>query len=277
MCLTRAAIAIRICLHLLLAGGGLFAPVYAAFDHIATDPFQIQNTHTTALAFPANPGLLSDHDGLAASVAFTRQWEMPELDRFELSGCGKLGTYGVGLHLRGFGRELYTEREGAIAVSHAVIPHLSGGVSLGFGQVRIDGYGVDNLFRSQFGVLYSRNAWQAGLALQNAVTAGMARFDGHPERRVLLHGRWSVTPTLALVGGAMLEAEIRTGWQAAITTQIWEQLALAAGYDTASERFRLGLLIALDRISASSNYDHHPWLGWSRSYRLMWSDTRATP
>ncbi len=262
------------CLAILILfwGSGI---THAAFNHQVTWLKYSGSIALSGSSFLANPAFLPFQKHPSIGAGYARKFGLQELDHFVMSGCVPVGNYGIGIHISGFGRTLYTERECGIHAGGLITSNVASGIAVDWGQVQIKNYGSDHVWRVHAGVIYHCFPVSAGLSGKNLFSSKMDRFDGTPEKTLLLHANWQVSKSFSLTGNVVFEESFPPAWFTAISIPVWESIRLFTGYDTGARRILIGCNLAWATFSANTGYDHHPCLGWSQSYQLNWEPRHA--
>ncbi|GBE30265.1 hypothetical protein BMS3Bbin04_01297 [bacterium BMS3Bbin04] len=205
------------------------------------------------------------------SASFSRSFNLPEFDRFQLAAAGPFGRSTVGGWASGFGRTLYSERSAGMNYSHPLYHELQGGVGLTYSQIQVKNYGSDFTVSGDFGLFWDDDRFTAGISVNNFPSLPMSKFaDTTLPIGVQASGIIPVGQTVRVLAEiAYLENQdvaIRGG----VEVWILPLLAIRMGYDSGTERVHLGLAIAWQGWTGQGAYDHHPWLGWSNAFGLQW-------
>jgi len=205
------------------------------------------------------------------SASFSRSFNLPEFDRFQMAAAGPFGKSTVGGWASGFGRTLYSERSAGINYSRPLYNELQGGIGLTYSQIQVKNYGSDFTFSGDFGLFWDDDHFTAGISVDNLLSLPMSKFaDTTLPSGIQASGIIPVGQTLRILAEcAYLEnhdVAIRGG------AEVWilQPLALRIGYDSGTERVHLGMAINWQGWTGQGAYDHHPWLGWSNAFGLQW-------
>ncbi|MCB2211309.1 conjugal transfer protein TraF [bacterium] len=225
-----------------------------------------------------NPAAGTTITGFTVSAGFSRSFDLPEFDRFQLATAAPFGDVTAGGWLSGFGQTLYSERTAGLNVSYPLPGSLQIGAGLSVTQVQVKNYGNDNAFSGDLGMFYAARNWSVGASALNLLSTPLQTFaDDHPPRIVHLAGRYAPIDKLTLL--AELEWMENHDLTVRAGTEIWmlDALAIRAGYDSAPERIHLGLALRWSGLTGMGAYDYHPWLGWSHAFGMHWQQHPVAP
>ncbi len=213
-----------------------------------------------------NPASGAWSENIGFSFTYSTRWNLPELDGFILSTFIPLNSWVFGCSASGFGKKLYTEREVNISVSRRFINRFAIGLGLNSGWLKIDRYGSDNFYSADLGVLVHLEKGDIGASLNNLYSTKLDQFNSEIPKTfgIFTNARLSHRANM------YLEAEFQKfyspSYRFGSEVLISKLLTMRVGYDYGTERIHLGFGINASKLCFNSSYDHHPVLGWSKSF-----------
>jgi len=259
----------------------------AAFEHVETGarPAALGGAYCALsddvhgpLHNPAGAGWLS-HQAIALSAS--RPFGLAELDTQELSVLQPAFGWVLGLHARRFGGRLYREMTIGISGARRIVDILSAGCCLRGRQLAIRGYGSDESWSLDLGlVALPGERWRWGMAVHNLNNGRLGRdrqgmpqvlmvgLACRPEERLWLSGELlgdltdlSVDP----FGSPAYPLEWRLGCEA----RLRNMAALRLGLQNRPLRISAGLELAAGPLRLGYAWRSHPLLGSTHHVTLM--------
>jgi hypothetical protein len=227
---------------------------------------------------PAGVGWLDDRK-IALSVS--RPFGLAELDARELSILQPISGWIVGLHAREFGGRLYRETTLGLSCSHRFLDGLSAGWCLRGLQLAISGYGSDETWSLDVGlVVVPGSRWRWGMAVRNLNNGRLGRGrEGmsqvlmvgaacRPEDHVLLSADLLGDLTDVSVdrfqpGGYPLE------WRLGCEARPRDSVALRLGLQNHPMRISAGLEISAGSLRLGYAWRSHQLLGSTHHITLI--------
>ncbi len=217
-----------------------------------------------------NPAAAALRRSWAFTAAFSRPFELAELDRFRFDAAGPLGRFVLGAWAGGQGRTLYTERETGLSLSRRLDPRIALGAGLAYRRAEINGYGAEGGFGADLGALLTGGRWSLGGCVRNVYASPYDRFGDRPAPRALLALQVNPTDKLSVFTEVEWERHYAPALRLGVEGEVYPGLRLRAGYDGGTDRLHLGIGLRVGALGVDGGYDQHPWLGWTRAFGLTW-------
>jgi hypothetical protein len=228
-----------------------------------------------------NPAGASWSQRRALALSGCRPFGLGQLDTGELSILQPVLGWVFGLHARHFGDRLYRETTVAMSAAHRFLDRLSAGGCLRGLQLSIDGYGSDETWSLDVGILaLPGDRWRWGMAVHNINNGRLGRarqgmpqvlmvgLACRPEERVWLSGELLGDLTDLSVdssGSPGYPLEWRLGCEA----RPGDALALRLGLQNHPMRISAGLELAAGRLRLGYAWRSHVLLGSTHHITLM--------
>ncbi len=219
----------------------------------------------------ANPAAASWRAAWGATASFSRWFDLPELDRFRLDAVGPFGNFIIGAGISGLGRQLYSERNVSLSASRRFHSLFAAGIGIEYSRLEIERYGGDGCWQFDAGVVAAKGRWSAGLGLENLLSTNSKYFDSRPPLRARIGLIGEVADGSRLLIELIGESGHSTALRFGIETELHRNLVIRGGYDDSTGRIHLGIGLQNSVVLVNGSYDHHPFLGWTRSFGASWS------
>jgi len=217
----------------------------------------------------------------AIALSFSRPFGLAELDTRELSLLQPVLGWILGLHARHFGGGLYRESTVGMSCAHRFLEGLSAGWCLSGRQLAICGYGSDETWSLDLGILAFPGArWRWGMAVHNINNGRLGRNQqGMPQ--VLMVGLACRPEERLWLSGELLgdltdlsvdpfgPPEYPLEWRLGCEARPWSATALRVGLQNHPLRISAGLELAAGPLRLGYAWRSHPLLGSTHHLTLM--------
>jgi hypothetical protein len=245
----------------------------AAFD---TFPTTVRSAGTATLSGASsnsidgrffNPASGSWIDGLRFNCGFKRPFELKELDQINVGIAKPIKKYIAGINLYGMSSDLYSESKVKLSISGRLFHYLALGASFSYSNISIKNYDNDYSCQSDIGVQYKNNSISIALYTDNLFATEFKNYIGSSvQKKFFCSTMINLNSKFRILNDINLSDIKNPVFAVGMETILFPSLAFRVGYNGQNQQIHIGIGIITGKIEFDTSQNHHPWIGWTRSF-----------